>query len=60
MKNHFECGEWSQIGPCVYCKCGQRLYNGDIPEDEEGRKEMATFLYRVAKATFNHKMWKER
>lgn len=23
---------WQQVGRCVYCECGPRLYQGTIPE----------------------------
>lgn len=22
---------WRQVGPCVYCSCGERLYQGRMP-----------------------------
>lgn len=24
---------WRQVGRCVYCECGQRLYQGRKPDD---------------------------
>lgn len=31
LAEHQAHGEWHQVGPCVYCKCGRRLYQGRVP-----------------------------
>lgn len=32
---------WKSNGPCVYCSCGERLYQGKLPDGYEARVEFA-------------------
>lgn len=36
---HDEHGRWQQIGRCVYCKCGTRLFQGTLPADQRAAAE---------------------
>lgn len=39
---------WEKIGRCVYCACGARLYDGELPPNEVGRLAVAHFLEGAA------------
>lgn len=32
MGEHTDHGNWEQVGRCVYCGCGARLYQGTLPK----------------------------
>lgn len=32
---HLACGEWTQVGRCVICACGERLFNGKLGKERE-------------------------
>jgi hypothetical protein len=31
--SHREHGSWRKVGRCIYCSCGQRLGQGDVPPE---------------------------
>lgn len=44
MLDHFNHGPWHKTGQCVYCTCGERLYQGTVPVTDEGRRRIAEQL----------------
>lgn len=50
FQEHAAHGPWEQIGPCVYCPCGQRLYQGRRPADTGGQYAMAGRLDEILAA----------
>jgi histone acetyltransferase (RNA polymerase elongator complex component) len=45
--DHADHGPWEKHGPCVYCPCGARLYQGTLPTDQH---QMAASLDALADA----------
>ena len=33
LLEHAAHGQWREVQPCVYCACGERLYQGSLPDD---------------------------
>lgn len=44
---HADHGPWEKHGPCVYCPCGARLYEGTLPADQH---QMGAWLDAIADA----------
>lgn len=49
---HADHGPWEKHGPCVYCPCGARLYEGSLPADQH---HMAASLDALADAISRYK-----
>ena len=47
---HLDHPQWKQVGRCVYCGCGDRLYNGKLPKTEAERREFCTSMDAVVAA----------
>jgi hypothetical protein len=45
---HVDHEPWEQVGACVYCGCGERLYHGTLPADRDGRAAIAAFRDTVS------------
>lgn len=35
LEKHKDCAHWEQFGKCVWCACGQKLYNGTLPKGKQ-------------------------
>lgn len=41
---HITHGPWKQVGRCVYCACGARIYSGRIPRTNDERDRLVAAL----------------
>ena len=60
---HATHGRWRKIGRCVYCFCGERLYQGGPPKTEEKQSEFAAAfddLCEAARKKFKGTLENER
>lgn len=55
--------EWQQVGPCVYCSCGPRLYQGKLVKDKAATAaamDAITEAHEKKAAERDRKEWAER
>lgn len=41
---------WTQVGPCIYCSCGERFGQGELPPVKD-RRAMATTNYEICQVS---------
>lgn len=47
FRQHQAC-RWEEIGRCVYCaEHGDRLYQGSLPSDEDGKQALVDWMDKV-------------
>ncbi len=47
--------KWVEIPPCIYCDdCGVKLYQGELPVDEDNKEQLSQYLDDIIKAAKNY------
>lgn len=54
MVEHNQHGKWKRSRSCVYCACGERLYNGTAPKNATEQREMAEAFDELFNAARNY------
>jgi hypothetical protein len=50
LRDHAEHGRWKKIGACLYCPCGERLYQGRQPKSIKEQIEISEALGALKEA----------
>jgi hypothetical protein len=54
LRDHADHGRWRKVGPCLYCTCGERLYQGSLPKSMEKQREVGAALAELQTAAADY------